>query len=66
MIAIDNLSKSYGNQILFEEVHFQINARERVGLVGRNGHGVGSLGVTHSETVGRKKKPVAVCNGGIR
>jgi ATP-binding cassette subfamily F protein 3 len=43
MIAIDNLSKSYGNQILFEEVHFQINARERVGLVGRNGHGKTTL-----------------------
>ena len=43
MIAIDSLSKSYGNQILFEEVHFQINARERVGLVGRNGHGKTTL-----------------------
>jgi ATP-binding cassette subfamily F protein 3 len=43
MITIDNLSKSYGNQILFEGVHFQINARERVGLVGRNGHGKTTL-----------------------
>jgi len=43
MIAIDNLSKSYGNQTLFEGVQFQINTRERVGLVGRNGHGKTTL-----------------------
>lgn len=43
MITIDNLAKSYGNQILFEGAAFQINARERVGLVGRNGHGKTTL-----------------------
>jgi len=43
MITVDNLSKSYAHQILFEGVQFQINARERVGLVGRNGHGKTTL-----------------------
>jgi len=39
MIRFENISKSYGKQQLFENVSFKINAKERVGLVGRNGHG---------------------------
>jgi len=43
MISVDNLTKSYGRQTLFEGIAFKINARERVGLVGRNGHGKTTL-----------------------
>lgn len=43
MINVVNLTKSYGNQTLFEGVNFKVNARERVGLVGRNGHGKTTL-----------------------
>lgn len=43
MINIENLSKSFGNQTLFDGAGFQINSRERVGLVGRNGHGKTTL-----------------------
>jgi ATP-binding cassette, subfamily F, member 3 len=43
MISIDNLSKGFGGQILFDKASFQINTRERVGLVGRNGHGKTTL-----------------------
>lgn len=39
MISVENLTKSYGGQVLFEQTSFKINPRERVGLVGRNGHG---------------------------
>ncbi|MDF1536805.1 MAG: ABC-F family ATP-binding cassette domain-containing protein [bacterium] len=39
MLKIENLSKSYGTQALFEGVTVNINRGERVGLVGRNGHG---------------------------
>ncbi len=43
MISVENLSKSFGEQLLFKNVSFQINPRERVGLVGRNGHGKTTL-----------------------
>lgn len=39
MISIENLSKSYADQVLFEGVTFKLGQRERMGLVGRNGHG---------------------------
>jgi ATP-binding cassette, subfamily F, member 3 len=43
MIAVDNLTKSYGDRVLFDGISFKINPRERVGLVGRNGHGKTTL-----------------------
>ena len=43
MISIENLSKSFGGQTLFEQAGFRINSGERVGLVGRNGHGKTTL-----------------------
>ncbi len=43
MISVENLSKSFGSHILFQEMHFKINPRERIGLVGRNGHGKTTL-----------------------
>ena len=43
MIQVSNLSKSYGTQVIFDDVGFTINAGERIGLVGRNGHGKTTL-----------------------
>ena len=43
MISVTNLTKSYGGQILFDKISFKVNRRERVGLVGRNGHGKTTL-----------------------
>jgi ATP-binding cassette subfamily F protein 3 len=43
MIAVDNLSKRYGEQLLFDAISFKINRKERVGVVGRNGHGKTTL-----------------------
>jgi ATP-binding cassette subfamily F protein 3 len=39
MITVNELTKSFGNQILFDKASFVINPGEKIGLVGRNGHG---------------------------
>ncbi len=43
MIQVSNLDKSYGQQAIFEKAGFTLNPGERVGLVGRNGHGKTTL-----------------------
>ena len=43
MIKLSGISKAYGGQVLFDDLSFNVNKRERVGLVGRNGHGKTTL-----------------------
>lgn len=43
MIIIENLTKSFGTQLLFRDISFSLGRRERLGLVGRNGHGKTTL-----------------------
>ncbi len=43
MINIENMNKSYGGRILFNKISFKVNPKERIGLVGRNGHGKTTL-----------------------
>ena len=43
MIGVENLHKSFGSQILFESAGFKLNPKERIGLVGLNGHGKTTL-----------------------
>ena len=43
MIRVENLYKSYGDLILFEGLNFALNAKERLGIVGRNGQGKTTL-----------------------
>lgn len=43
MIQVGGLHKSYGKQVLFDDITFTVNPGERLGLVGRNGHGKTTL-----------------------
>ena len=43
MISITNLTVQYGNRILFDNVNFKVDVRDRIGLVGRNGAGKSTL-----------------------
>lgn len=43
MLQINNLSKTFGSQTLFESITLSLNKGEKVGLVGRNGSGKSSL-----------------------
>ncbi len=43
MITINNLCKSYGTRVLFDNLTFNVGRGEKVGLVGRNGYGKTTL-----------------------
>ena len=43
MIRVENLYKSFGELTLFAGISFTLNAKQRLGVVGRNGHGKTTL-----------------------
>ncbi|MGD8980677.1 MAG: ATP-binding cassette domain-containing protein [Desulfobacterales bacterium] len=43
MINVENLTKSYDREVLFDSVSFKLNPKEKIGLLGRNGHGKTTL-----------------------
>src|SRR6185437_10054339 len=43
MIALSNINKQYGRQLVFVDASFQLNPGEKVGLVGPNGAGKTTL-----------------------
>lgn len=43
LLGIHSISKSYGTQILFQEISFTISQGEKIGLVGPNGSGKSTL-----------------------
>lgn len=43
MLSIDNLTVSFGGSDLFRDISFLINAKERIGLVGKNGAGKSTI-----------------------
>lgn len=43
IISVEHLCKSYGEKILFDDISFGVNVRERIGLIGVNGTGKSTL-----------------------
>ncbi len=43
MLTVSSISKSFGGRTLFEDVSFQVNREDRIGLVGPNGAGKTTL-----------------------
>jgi len=43
ILSVENLSKSYGEKVLFDHISFHIAEQQRVGLIGVNGTGKSSL-----------------------
>lgn len=43
MLKIAEISKAYGDQILFDKLSLSISRGEKIGLVGRNGHGKSTI-----------------------
>ncbi len=43
VLAVSNVSKSFGDNLIFENVSFVLNAGDRVGLIGPNGSGKTTL-----------------------
>jgi len=43
MIRVENLTKSFGDRLIFDEISFSLSSKQRVGLVGQNGHGKTTL-----------------------
>ena len=43
LLQIDTLTKSFGDQVLFEDISFGIAQGDRIGLIARNGTGKTTL-----------------------
>lgn len=43
LLSVENLYKSYGDKVLFDNISFSLTAKERIGLIGVNGTGKSTL-----------------------
>ena len=59
MLSISKISKHFGPKTLFKDLSFQLNAGDRVGLVGANGAGKSTL---FSIILARRKRTVDKLN----
>jgi len=42
-LTVENISKVYGDKVLFQNVNFQVNEGQKVSIVARNGSGKSTL-----------------------
>jgi len=43
LLTVENLTKSYGDKLLFEDISFGINSGQKMALIARNGYGKSTL-----------------------
>ena len=43
LLTVENLTKSFGDKLLFEDISFGINAGQKTALIARNGYGKSTL-----------------------
>lgn len=43
LLTVENLTKSYGEKLLFEDISFGVNAGQKTALIARNGYGKSTL-----------------------
>ena len=43
LLTIENLTKSFGDKLLFEDISFGVNAGQKTALIARNGYGKSTL-----------------------
>ena len=43
VLTVENLTKSYGEKLLFENISFGVNAGDKVALIAKNGYGKSTL-----------------------
>lgn len=53
MISVDGLTVEFGDRALFKDISFQINEKDRIALMGKNGAGE----IHPSENPGGQRKP---------
>ena len=42
-LQVENISKSFGDLVLFSDISFTVEERRRIGLIARNGKGKSTL-----------------------
>ena len=43
LLQINNLTKSFGPQVIFDEANLVIGEKQKIGVIGRNGAGKSTL-----------------------
>jgi ATP-binding cassette subfamily F protein uup len=43
ILSVENMKKSYGEKVLFDDISFTVNEKQRIGLIGVNGTGKSTL-----------------------
>ena len=56
-INLNQISKSFGSKLVLQDVSFQINAGDKIGLVGRNGSGKTTLFRLMQGEPGTRQRP---------